>query len=218
MLFGHLLFKSLSRDVVNDALLLSKLDAERIARGVAERSAGDPYLVKLKQTEIDRYVRQGLSERQILTEVQIERRPDARGRLLVRRHDDGARERAARRRRGARSSPSSRSFRSPRTYVGERPAANPYDIEIPIGEFAVLRFGVSRKELAKRVEKLRNELYLRTFAAAGRLAARHRRGVGGRRRSSTGGRGASRRRAWRPSGAPSWARSRRASRTRSGTR
>jgi len=72
VLFGYLLFRSLSRDVVNDALLLSKLDAERIARGVAEKSAGDPFLVKLKQTEIDRYVRQGLSERQILTEVQIE--------------------------------------------------------------------------------------------------------------------------------------------------
>ncbi|HUM01284.1 MAG TPA: hypothetical protein VL084_03295, partial [Thermoanaerobaculia bacterium] len=70
-LFGHLLFKTLSRDVVNDALLLSRLDAERIARGVAEKSAGDPYIVKLKQTEIDRFVRQGLAERQILTEVQI---------------------------------------------------------------------------------------------------------------------------------------------------
>ena len=66
-LFGHLLFKALSRDVVNDAILSTKLDAERLARGIAERSSGDPYVLKLKQTEIDRLVRAGISERQILT-------------------------------------------------------------------------------------------------------------------------------------------------------
>ena len=38
VLFGHLLFKSLSKDVVNDAILHTKLDAERLARGIAERS------------------------------------------------------------------------------------------------------------------------------------------------------------------------------------
>ena len=52
-LFGHLLFKSLSKNVVDDALLHSKLDAERIARSAAEQSAGDPYILKLKQTEIE---------------------------------------------------------------------------------------------------------------------------------------------------------------------
>jgi len=53
LLFGHLLFKSLSRDVVNDAILHTKLDAERLARGIAERTSGDPYVLKLKQTEIE---------------------------------------------------------------------------------------------------------------------------------------------------------------------
>jgi len=134
-LFGRLLFRSLSRDVVNDALLLSRLDAERIARGVAERSAGDPYILKLKQTEIDRFIRQGLAERQILPEGGV----------------------------GGAIDPV---LPLPRTYSLEAPTSNPYDIEVPIGEFAVLRFGVSRKELARRVEKLRNELYLRTTAAA----------------------------------------------------
>ena len=37
---------------------------------------------------------------------------------------------------------------------------------MPVGDFAILRFGVSRRVLAERVEKLRRELYLRTFAAA----------------------------------------------------
>ncbi|HSB37105.1 MAG TPA: HAMP domain-containing sensor histidine kinase [Thermoanaerobaculia bacterium] len=165
VLFGHLLFRTLSRDVVNDALLLSKLDAERIARGVAEKSAGDPFLVKLKQTEIDRFVRQGLSERQILTEVEIE---DIRTHEVVYSYGGTMTvpESAPLTAEGRSLVPVEPGLPSPRTVSVIRSAANPYDIEIPIGEFAVLKFGVSRKELAKRVEKLRNELYLRTFAAA----------------------------------------------------
>ena len=53
-----------------------------------------------------------------------------------------------------------------RSWGYEAPEANPYDLEVPVGDFAVLRFGVSRRVLAERVEKLRRELYLRTFAAA----------------------------------------------------
>ena len=53
-----------------------------------------------------------------------------------------------------------------RSWEFEAPEANPYDLEVPVGDFAVLRFGVSRRVLAERVEKLRRELYLRTFAAA----------------------------------------------------
>ncbi len=53
-----------------------------------------------------------------------------------------------------------------RSWEFEAPEANPYDLEVPVGDFAVLRFGVSRRVLGERVEKLRRELYLRTFAAA----------------------------------------------------
>jgi signal transduction histidine kinase len=164
-LFGHLLFKSLSRDVVNDALLLSRLDAERIARGVAEKSAGDPYIVKLKQTEIDRFVRQGLAERQILTEVQI---VDVRKGEVLYSYGSTLRvpEATAPGVEGSGATAVEPAVPLPRTFSLEAPTSNPYDIEVPIGEFAVLRFGVSRKELAKRVEKLRGELYAKTAAAA----------------------------------------------------
>jgi signal transduction histidine kinase len=164
-LFGHLLFKSLSRDVVNDALLLSRLDAERIARGVAEKSAGDPYIVKLKQTEIDRFVRQGLAERQILTEVQI---VDVRKKEVIYSYGSTLKvpETTSSGVEGGPSGAVEPVLPLPRTYSLEAPTSNPYDIEVPIGDFAVLRFGVSRKELAKRVEKLRGELYARTAAAA----------------------------------------------------
>jgi signal transduction histidine kinase len=165
VLFGHLLFKSLSRDVVNDALLLSRLDAERIARGVAEKSAGDPYILKLKQTEIDRFLRQGLAERRILTEVQI---VDVRKHEVIYSYDSTLKvpEPKPKGVEGSPSGPVEPVLPLPRTYSLETPTANPYDIEVPIGEFAVLRFGISRKELGRRVEKLRSELYHRTAAAA----------------------------------------------------
>jgi signal transduction histidine kinase len=53
-----------------------------------------------------------------------------------------------------------------RSYSLEAPETDPFDMEVPVGDFAVLRFGVSRRVLAERVEKLRRELYLKTAAAA----------------------------------------------------
>ena len=168
VLFGHLLFKSLSRDVVNDAVLHTKLDAERLARGIAERSSGDPYVLKLKQTEIDRLVSMGLSERQIVTEVEVldsakkEVLYAYRGTLTVpdRRAQAGAEGPRVLDVKPAEPSTTARSFSL------ETPETDPYDMEVPVGDFAVLRFGVSRRVLAERVEKLRRELYLKTFAAA----------------------------------------------------
>ena len=167
-LFGHLLFKSLSRDVVNDAILHTKLDAERLARGIAERSSGDPYVLKLKQTEIDRLVTSGVSERQILTEVEVldSARKEVlyayRGTLTVpdRKAQPGA------------EGPKVLDVKpaepgtSARISMLEAPEQDPFNMEVNVGDFAVLRFGVSRRVLAERVEKLRRELYLKTFAAA----------------------------------------------------
>jgi len=168
VLFGHLLFKSLSKDVVNDAILHTKLDAERLARGIAERSSGDPFILKLKQTEIDRLVTTGLSERQILTEVEVldsakkEVLYAYHGTLTVpdRKGQPGAEEPRVLDVKPAEPGTTARSWSL------EAPESDPYDLEVPVGDFAVLRFGVSRRILAERVEKLRRELYLRTAAAA----------------------------------------------------
>jgi len=167
LLFGHLLFKTLSRDVVNDAILHTKLDAERLARTIAERSAGDPYVLKLKQTEIDRLIRTGVSERQILTEVEV--LDSAKKEVLY--SYNGTLTVPDRPRPGF-DDPKIVNVRPvepgtmSRSYEVESPEASPYDLEVPVGDFMVLRFGVSRRVLAERVEKLRRELYLRTFAAA----------------------------------------------------
>ena len=167
-LFGHLLFKSLSKDVVNDAILHTKLDAERLARGIAERTSGDPYVLKLKQTEIDRLVASGLSERQILTEVEVL---------------DSARKEVLYAYRGTLTVPDRKAQpgvegprvldvkpvepgTSSRVSSLEAPEQDPFNMEVNVGDFAVLRFGVSRRVLAERVERLRRELYLKTFAAA----------------------------------------------------
>ncbi len=166
-LFGHLLFKALSKDVVNDAILHTKLDAERLARGIAERSAGDPYVLKLKQTEIDRLIRTGISERQILTEVEV---LDSTRREVLYSYN-GTLTVPDRPRPGI-DDPKIVNVRpvepgtTSRSYEFENPEANPYDLEVPVGDFMVLRFGVSRRVLAERVEKLRRELYVRTAAAA----------------------------------------------------
>jgi signal transduction histidine kinase len=167
LLFGHLLFKTLSRDVVNDAILHTRLDAERLARTIAERSAGDPYVLRLKQTEIDRLIRAGVSERQILTEVEV---LDAAKKEVLYSYS-GTLTVPDRSRPGV-EGPKAVEVKpvepgtSSRSWEVETPGTNPYDLEVPVSDFAVLRFGVSRRVLAERVEKLRKELYLRTFAAA----------------------------------------------------
>lgn len=162
LLFGHLLFRDLSKDVVSDALFHSKIDAERLAKGLEARSLGDLYTLRYKQTEYETLLGSTISDRRVVNEVQV---LDKAGKLLysyksvLERGDpsSGALEG------GAPVQPVSPVERSSETTL---PIDDPYNIEVPIGNLGVLRVGVSRRELAFRVEKLRRELYLRTFAAA----------------------------------------------------
>ena len=168
LLFGHLLFKSLSKDVTDDAIFHSRLDAQRIAQGVVERSAGDPYTLKYKQKELDRFIGTALAERQVLNEIQV---LDKDGHVVytyasalsrpepveTSRDPEG---------RKLRVSPGGALTPNERIRTDEIRISDPDSIEVPIGDLFVLRAGVSRRELEARVEKLRRELYLRTFAAA----------------------------------------------------
>jgi two-component system, NtrC family, sensor histidine kinase HydH len=168
LLFGHLLFKTLSKDVTDDAIFHSRLDAQRIAQGVAERSAGDPYTLKYKQKELDRFIGTALAERQVLNEIRV---LDKDGRVVYTYASALSRPEPAEPSRdpeGRRLSVSPGGALAPneRIRTDEITISDPYAIEIPIGNLFVLRAGISRKELEARVEKLRRELYLRTFAAA----------------------------------------------------
>lgn len=164
LLFGHLLFKALSKDVVDEALLYSRQDAQRIARGLAERAAGDLYTLKVNQKESDVFVGSALSERQILSEVRVY---DSKGQLvyaysgiLSRPERPGVRPEGAQTISTAPLEPVAHSSET----TGQ--ISDPYGIEVPIGDFGTLKVGVSQKELEARVEVLRGKLYKRIFAAA----------------------------------------------------
>lgn len=167
LLFGHLLFKSLSKDVVADALLRSRRDAERVARGVAEKAGADlGFTLQYRQKEIDSIVGSTL-ERQIVNDVEVR---DRQGKVLYRYGSILTNPETV-----SPPPPEGRGVTLDRNKplvpeVREASAtfqiADPYNIEVPIGDFATLRVGVSRRELEGRVEKLREKLYQRTFAAA----------------------------------------------------
>ncbi len=168
LLFGHLLFRTLSKDVMDDAIIASRHDAERIARGVMEKTQGDLYTLRTRETEIDLFVGSTISEKKVLNEVRV---LDKEGRVVY--------EFKSSLKRPGQTSPSNvegnpvipqpggAAFETaPRSFETEVPLADPFQIEIPISNFGTLSVGMSRRELEGRVEGLRKKLYLRTFAAA----------------------------------------------------
>lgn len=166
--FGMLLLRTLSRDVMEQALVDSRLDAERIARGLGERSRGDLYTLTTRQTEIDDFVGSALSNRKVLNEVKVLDRSGRvvyhfRSQLTRPEPDPGT---GPEGQRVDPVSPGESLQPVPRSYETTVPVADPYDIEVPVGDFGVLRVGISRRVLEGRVEALRRKLYLGTFAAA----------------------------------------------------
>jgi len=163
-LFGHLLFKTLSKDVIDEALLYSRQDAQRIARGLAERAAGDVYTLKVNQKDLDVFVGSALSERQVLSEVRVY---DSKGQLVYAYTGLLSRpERAGPHPEGGQTLTTGPLEPSSRSTETTAQISDPYGIEVPIGDFGTLKVGVSQKELEARVEVLRGKLYKRIFAAA----------------------------------------------------
>ncbi len=166
-LFGHLLFKALSKDVVDEALLYSRWDAERIAKGLVERAGGDLYTLKRRQKETDLFVGSTLKERQVLSEVRVY---DSKGKLvyaytgvLQKPQPEGGVAPEGRRGPELDTSP----LQPPESsWESTSKISDPYAVEVPIADFGVLKVGLSQKELEGRVEVLRKKLYVRTFAAA----------------------------------------------------
>ena len=163
-LFGHLLFKTLSKDVVDEALLYSRQDAQRIARGLAERASGDLYTLKVNQEDLDVFVGSALAERRILSEVRVY---DSRNQLVYAYSGVLSRpERAGTHPEAGQTISTSPLEPASRSTETTAQIADPYGIEVPIGDFGTLKVGVSQRELEARVEVLRVKLYKRIFAAA----------------------------------------------------
>jgi signal transduction histidine kinase len=169
LVFGHLLFKTLSKDVMDEAILASRLDAERIARGLAEHSGGNLYTLKTRQTEIDTLIANTVTERKVLNEIRV---LDSTGRVVYEFRSSLKRPATVENRgvEGMEVVPkagSGAAFETaPKMFETEIPLIDPFQIEVPIGNFGTLSVGMSRRELESRVETLRKKLYLRTFLAA----------------------------------------------------
>ena len=163
-LFGHLLFKTLSKDVVDEALVYSRQDAQRIARGLAERAAGDVYTLKVNQKDLDVFVGSALSERQVLSEVRVY---DSKNELVYAYTGLLTRpERAGVVPEGGQTLAADPVEPPARSTETTAQISDPYGIEVPIGDFGTLRVGVSQRELQARVDVLRGKLYKRIFASA----------------------------------------------------
>jgi signal transduction histidine kinase len=154
-LFGWLLFRSLSQREIDRVLLETRSEAETVAQQIArraERQGKDLYTAVAVERETQTYIDSILREREIVRNVEIH---DRNGVLVF----EGR----------SRSRPPVTPERAP-TVSPELPQhlekkTSDYfttfevpDIQVPIGDFGLLRIGISSVELSKRIEVLRRDL------------------------------------------------------------
>ncbi len=158
-LLGWLIFRSLSRREVEQTLLETRQEAEKLAdeiAGTASEGGKDLYTLIAVEREKQTYLDKILQGRDIVQTVEIR---DAEGRLVFRalaekfdppRAPEGPR--------------LEQRELEPRveTSTVERTETVDYDMEVPIGELGILRIGISQAEMQRRIELLRGELVRQT--------------------------------------------------------
>ncbi len=167
-LFGWLIFRSLSEREVERVLLETREEAESLARRLAGRAEQgeerDLYTITAMEQEIQTYIDSVLNQREFVESVEV---LDTEGRLVFR----GSLQATFELEPG--SSPSlepretpqrveHRPFERQDTFTVEGPVESVLDLDIPIGDLGFLHVGISRGELQKRVEVLREELVRKT--------------------------------------------------------
>jgi signal transduction histidine kinase len=156
VLFGWLIFRSLSQREIERALLETRQEAEAIAGRIAdraERQGSDLYTVIAVERETRTYIDEVLTQLEMVNEVQVR---DADGRLVYES-------------RGKRTEPLDGGpipelegrevpggLEGLRTETGER--TSEYQVEEPIGDFGVIRIGISERDLQARIGRLRGDL------------------------------------------------------------
>jgi len=168
VLFGWLIFRSLSQREVQRVLLETQEEAKKLADQIAHRAdveGKDLYTAVAVQRETQTYIDQMMRQREIVRRVEIH---DKKGTLVY--------EGRAEARMRAEPVPGSpviappvgspelqRHLRPPRveTKVTESTFSVP-DIQVPIGDYGLLQIGISADELGKRIELLRSELIRQT--------------------------------------------------------
>lgn len=166
-LFGWLIFRSLSQREIEQVLLETRQEAEDIAeriQGRAESEGGDLYTVIAVERETRTYIDEVLRQRGVVQKISIY---DAEGALVYEAI-------------GERTEPVGSEevldLDEPREIPGElrreeSRKTDQYTVEEPIGDFGILRIGISEKDLQARIGELRGELIGQASVIGGVTAA-----------------------------------------------
>jgi len=159
MLFGWLVFRSLSQREIEEVLLETRAEAENLAERLAESAeagGGDLFTAVATEQETQTYIDSILKSRELVQEVEIR---DAEGRLVFQGREGGV----------LYSDPLENEVElselggqlSTETTTRE----HTFDtVDVEIGEYGFLKIGISRDELEKRVEVLRGHLQRQALA------------------------------------------------------
>jgi signal transduction histidine kinase len=169
VLFGWLIFRSLSQREVQRVLLETQGEARKLADQIArraDRQGKDLYTAVAFERETQTYIDQMLQQREIVRTVEIR---DNNGALVYEGRD---RTRLPAEAPGSppaimppAGSPELQRHVQPPPRVETKETESTFkvpDIQVPIGNYGLLQIGISSGELAKRIEVLRGDLIRQT--------------------------------------------------------
>jgi signal transduction histidine kinase len=163
-LFGWLIFRSLSQREIEQVLLETRQEAEDIAdriAGRAEAEGTDLYTVMALERETRTYIDDVLKQRGVVSEISVH---DAEGTLVFHATAEVTEPMA--------EGEEVLDLDQPREIPGEvrteqAEESTEYRVEEPIGDFGVLRIGISEQDLQRRIGELRHELIGQASAIGG---------------------------------------------------
>ena len=156
VLFGWLIFRSLSQREIERALLETRAEAEAIAGRIAdraERQGSDLYTVIAVERETRTYIDEVLRELEVVSDVQVR---DADGTLVYEAGGRGTEYTDGEAIPELQGGELPGGLEGVRTETGER--RSEYQVEEPIGDFGVLQIGISERDLQARIGRLRGDL------------------------------------------------------------
>ena len=160
-LFGWLIFRSLSARELNRVLLQTREEAESLAEQIAGRAreqGEDLYLAVATERETQTYIDSVLRQRDMVRNLEIR---DREGKLVYQMQTRETVPLAPSAGPGM-ASPELGSRELPPQYEEElSERQQTYDVEditVPIGDLGQMKIGISREQMAQRVEVLRREL------------------------------------------------------------
>lgn len=160
LLFGWLIFRSLSQREIERVLLETREEAVDVAGRIEDRAAqqgDDLYKVITVEREVRTYIESELVERGMVSEVSVF---DSSGALVYRVKGNMSRPVAPAEEDGGVGDLGRQEI--PGTGEGlrteEREVRNEYMVEQPIGDFGMIRIGIDQGDLQRRIGALRGEL------------------------------------------------------------